>query len=350
MDNSTTAFPPQIQFIVDNPDKTFGTWLCGGIADFILTGAVISMTAEYWVKYGKTDGHLYKGLVWTSLACNILKTIQTAAILWHKLVVGFGDYYAAAASPWYSTIVPLTSGEKDNTVAVFFALRLYRMMGGLRLLLIPLVATLAMGLAGNIALTVQAYQLSSIESLAMFNKTCIVALVGVMSADIVISASSSYYLWTSKTGFKRTDSLIARLLHLTWITALLPMISALLNLVTYVKLSPSGDSTFIAFNLISPKLYSVAMLYTLNTRQSLLSNESSYALNSRTDRHGAGVNVTVQRDTVQFTDGRAPGSAPTAVKFASHNNFDTSSDSPRKNGFGDSDTLSDKHVLGDEEV
>ncbi|KZV96614.1 hypothetical protein EXIGLDRAFT_833460 [Exidia glandulosa HHB12029] len=326
--SNSTEYPGPIQYIVDNPDKTFGTWLMGGIGDFVLTGAIISMTAEYWTRYSKTDTSTYKSLVLVTLVLNLLKTMQTAGILWHKLIVGFGDYYSAAASPWYSTIVPLTSELLCLIAQLFFALRLYRMMGGLRLLLIPLGSTLAMGLAGNIALTIQVYQISSVESLASFNRTCIVALVGVMSADLTITLASSYYLWSSKTGFKRTDNLIGRLLHLTWITATLPAISALLNLVTYITLSPAGDSTFIAFNIISPKLYSVAMLYTLNTRQRLMSNDSSYVTNSRS-RDGRGANLT--REPVQFTDGRHHVNTTASVKFATPSGFD-STDSPGKSG------------------
>lgn len=79
---------------------------------------------------------------------------------------------------------------------------------------------------------------------------------------------------------RRTNNLIIRLLHVTWITAALPSVCELLDLITFVTMS-TKTSVFIAcvfghspssqllnrhcsFHLMSPKLYSMSMLYTLN--------------------------------------------------------------------------------------
>lgn len=54
------------------------------------------------------------------------------------------------------------------------------------------------------------------------------------------------------------------------------------------------------------------MLYTLNSRQSLASGESSYHMTSNVGR----TNVNVTTNTVQFADPRDDVASPTAVKFA----------------------------------
>lgn len=63
---------------------------------------------DYWKRYRQSDSLVYKIIVDLCLVLSILRSIQTAAICWHKMVTGFGDYNAAAySSPWYFTIQPL---------------------------------------------------------------------------------------------------------------------------------------------------------------------------------------------------------------------------------------------------
>lgn len=133
---------------------------------------------------------------------------------------------------------------------------------------------------------------------------------------------------------RRTDNLIARLLHMTWITAAFPMVASLLNLILYPTLAPSGNSTFIAcvhhgmaasfgltrlsawsisFNLIMPKLYSLSQMYTLNSRRSLTSGEPSEQFSMGASRVGAAANS----DTLRFTDGlKGSVNTTTSIKFA----------------------------------
>lgn len=307
MASNVTEYPPQVQYIINNPTKTMGTWFCGGFGDFLLMGAVLSMTASYWVQYGSTDALVHRLFVVVSFILNALLSIQFATILWHKLIVGFGDYLAAAySSPWYATIQPLTCEIVLFVSQLFFIVRLWRMLGGLRFLLVLLVPTMLMGLAGFIALTTQIYMMSSVETMSNLTKTFYVASVGVVASDVIVTGASSYYLNKFKTGFKRTDSLIARLLHLTWVTAAFPMVCSTLCLIFYVTLSSTGNSTFAAFNMIAPKLYTVSMLYTLNSRQMLGERDSAFCMS--TD-----VNVNITSDTVRFTDGRA--GADTSLNF-----------------------------------
>lgn len=323
MSSTPLNFTAAAAITMDDPIKSFGAWFCGCFAEFALTGALFAMIADYWQRYRKSDRLMHKIFVDICALLSIAKTIQVAAILWHKLVRGFGNYVMAAySSPWYASIDPLTSELLCLCAQLFFVIRLWRMLGGLRWLLLPLVSSMLMAFAGEIALTVQVYNLSTVEDLGSFTKTSYVALVGIVASDIIVTCASSFYLWKARTGFKRTDNLISSLLHLTWVTAALPALASLLNLITYVSLSPKGDSTFIAFELTAPKLYALSMLYTLNSRQSVAGSENSYPLSSNIARTGMGVNITT--DTVRFTDER--DERATSVKFApTDENFDKSS-------------------------
>ncbi|KZV81321.1 hypothetical protein EXIGLDRAFT_844708 [Exidia glandulosa HHB12029] len=341
MTTNATDLPPPIQFIVDHPAQTIGAWFCGGVGDFVLQGAIVALTVEYFARY-PNDDRRHHALVIVMSVLNMLKTIQTIAILWHKLVLNFGDYYSAAGSTWFSISETLASEVICLIAQLYFIsrrvasllscaptnvfLRLYRMLGSSRILIIlPLALTVTMGLAGNIALTVEVYHLPTVQALSNFNTTVIVALSGVLASDTIVTIATSLVLVQSKSGYKRTDSLISRLLRLTWLSAAFPAISALLNLVTYVVLAPSGNSYFIAFNFIMPKLYTISMLYTLNSRRQLAQGDQ-YIMSSQLVARSGG--IVIETESIRFTDGRATEDTTADAKVAPHDEEHTYHEHP----------------------
>ncbi|KZW00863.1 hypothetical protein EXIGLDRAFT_830502 [Exidia glandulosa HHB12029] len=294
--------------------KSLGPWLIGPIADLILMGTVAHMVADYWSRYRDSDGKVYKTLVLLTLVFNILKSCQACGLIWWKFVTHFGDYVTVTAtSPWEVQMDP-TIAEICNFLAqLFFVTRLYRLMGGLRWLLVPLVPAMLLGLVGHILMTIRGFNLKTVDDLEVFQDVMYVGLVGVLAADMIITASTSWYLLNSRTGFSRTDNLILRILHTTWVTAALPSLAELFNLVLYLALVPKGDSIFLLFSYLSPKLYGVSMMYTLNSRESLRSSENTYAMNSRLERMTGGISVT--RDIVRVTDA-ADSHPPKSIQFA----------------------------------
>ncbi|KZV80267.1 hypothetical protein EXIGLDRAFT_845703 [Exidia glandulosa HHB12029] len=332
------------QFPIPAPhilEMSLGPWLWGPIADLILMGAIVHMVIDYWSRYRESDGKVYKSLVFLVLIFNLLKSFQAIGQLWWKFVIHFGDMYTVMfISPWYVQLDPFTVQMCNILAQLFFSIRLYRLLGGLRWLLVPLVPSILMGLVGHIIMSVQAFNLTTVTDLQVFQTSMYVGLVGVMSADILITVSTSWYLLHSKTGFSRTDNLIFRLLHSTWITAALPSLSEFFNLIFYLTLVKKGDSLFMGFSYMSPKLYGVSMLYTLNSRQNFRSNENTYAMNSRLERMTGGISVT--RDIVRVTD--APETHATSIRFATGGVSDTAS-SHQKGGFNiETDTAKSQEV------
>ncbi|KZV86780.1 hypothetical protein EXIGLDRAFT_840471 [Exidia glandulosa HHB12029] len=274
MSNATDTLPASAQFVHDHPVPTMGPWLIGGVGDFFLTGAIVVMGTHYWAQYRKTDALFNRILVAVAVVGNLLKSAQTFAILWDK-----AELLCLLAQ-------------------LFFVVRLWKLLGGLRWLLVPLVPALLMGLAGNIALTIQIYRPPTPGAVGGFEKTSYVALVGGVVADLIVTIATTSFLIKSKTGCSRTDGLILRLLRLTWLTAVPPTICAILNIVTYATLASRDSSLFITFNLLTPKLYTIAMLFTLNSRVSMMNGTPSVEMLQ------AKGGVTVTTSTFRFTEGR----------------------------------------------
>ncbi|KZV86169.1 hypothetical protein EXIGLDRAFT_840969 [Exidia glandulosa HHB12029] len=221
MSNATDTLPASAQFVHDHPVPTMGPWLTptydhghcftyvsaivGGVGDFFLTGAIVVMGTQYWALYRKTDALFNRILVVVAVVGNLLKSAQTFAILWDKLIVGFGDYLEGAfSSTWYSNTEALTAELLCLLAQLFFVVRLWKLLGGLRWLLVPLVPALLMGLAGNIALTIQIYRPPTPGAVDGFEKISYVALVGGVVADLIVTIATTSFLIKSKTGFSRS--------------------------------------------------------------------------------------------------------------------------------------------------
>jgi hypothetical protein len=89
-----------------------------------------------------------------------------------------------------------------------------------------------------------------------------------LMAEISVTGTMFYCLWTSKTGFKRTDSHIRSLLFYTINTASLVIVTTTLSLALLYSIP---NTTYTAtFYFITSKLYVNSYLALLNARESLL--------------------------------------------------------------------------------
>ncbi|KAG8958815.1 hypothetical protein FRC03_008796 [Tulasnella sp. 419] len=100
------------------------------------------------------------------------------------------------------------------------------------------------------------------------------ALTANLCIDLFITGVVSWKLYTSKTGVHHeTDSMLSRLMALTWETAAPPAISAILNVVFYVAAPETAVHMF--FNMLTPRLYVFSFMHTLLVRPSIRSGSKS---------------------------------------------------------------------------
>jgi len=265
---------PLVEAMATHLATTLGPWFVGSVGDFVLFGVLIMLASDYYNYYSKEDGLLRKTLVSLVLLANFLKSMQTFVIIWSKAIVGFGNYAVNVLDqPWYADIETLTTQIVSLVAQCYFIARLHRLSGHNWILGGVIVTVLLASVGANIALTVEILNFSSSKYIAYFNTTVTLYLGCTMSADILITGGTSYYLLFAKTGYKRVDSMISRLVRLTWISAAPPALCALLNMATYLSLSQYGNTDFIAFNTMLSKLYSVSLMYTINTRSGMLKGD-----------------------------------------------------------------------------
>ncbi|KAG9119708.1 hypothetical protein FRC07_005127, partial [Ceratobasidium sp. 392] len=90
-------------------------------------------------------------------------------------------------------------------------------------------------------------------------------LVSTVLVDSVITLVTLFYFLRSKKGFNpHTDTIIKRLILVTFEAALPPALSAICDMITSVVLT--AGNIHVTFNMLTPRLYAYSLLFTLNAR------------------------------------------------------------------------------------
>ncbi|KAG7088545.1 hypothetical protein E1B28_012527 [Marasmius oreades] len=119
----------------------------------------------------------------------------------------------------------------------------------------------------GIVFTVSSFQLPSVFG---FRRLVWVTSAGIGSAaaaDILIAVSLCYYLSQSRTGFKRTDSLISTLIIYTLTTGLMTSVIDIVIVITFTTMPT--NYVWLAFFWIVGRCYVNSVLAALNSRDSL---------------------------------------------------------------------------------
>ncbi|EJD38471.1 hypothetical protein AURDEDRAFT_172404 [Auricularia subglabra TFB-10046 SS5] len=309
--NAADALPPFAQYIKDHKARTIGRWFIGGIVDFMLTGAFIASAAEYWQRYRKHDSRRLKAFVLTLLAFNIVKSVQTIHLIWYRLILNFGDFIGTAiAIPTFGILDPFFA---------FFVARLWKMTEAvrtLRLVLIPTTLCILLGLAGYASLTAYIFSTNgSFLGKPTYDHVANASMGGVVAADLLITGLASYLMLSSSHAFHPSDTARTKVVSFIWSTALLPLVSEILKTALYLTVFQT-DAFYVVFHFMSCKLYSLSVIYTLNSRR-IAEPESDPTPKRLPRRNG------VRRDSIERTDPLS--SAGGGEKSQAGNNADVQS-------------------------
>ncbi|CUA72559.1 hypothetical protein RSOLAG22IIIB_10114 [Rhizoctonia solani] len=164
----------------------------------------------------------------------------------------------------------------SSTVQSFFAWRIVKLTGRLWLgclIGVTIFVQFAAGLGG----TIGGFMVKDFTRYHELTTVVIVWLVSSVVTDTVITSILTWYLYTHRTGFSRTDDIISRLARNTIQTGLMVTIWAMLNLILFITMSPLNNTVYLFFQLPLCKLYTVSLLSTLNARKDIRGSSASDA-------------------------------------------------------------------------
>ncbi|KAJ7214817.1 hypothetical protein GGX14DRAFT_609477 [Mycena pura] len=242
--------------------------LAGTQANWLLLGTLTLQVYKFHVCFPKERWWI-KTLVYTLFTLEVVQTAVTSHFAYTLLVVRWGDPTVFVKLPWSSLAVPIFTGITSASVQIFFAWRIYTLKGehlwaravSVLIVMLALMQSLsALVTDGRFAVTTQVAEL---QKLMIGVK---VWLIGSAVCDVVITLAMITILaqYRMKTPWKRTDSLITKLIYNTVETGAITSVVAVAEVILFILFSQTNLHQTPAFML--GKLYTNVLLTTLNTR------------------------------------------------------------------------------------
>ncbi|KAJ7507868.1 hypothetical protein B0H11DRAFT_147767 [Mycena galericulata] len=244
-------------------NKTFGALLIGVIAAVLLYGVTCVQAFYYFNNY--QDGLWAKTLVAVLWVLETVHSIFGCHAIYFFVITNYGNPASLAKATWSAILTLLVSSFIMLLVHLFYAKRVWHMSRG-NIFLTALIVMFALGHSGmGFVIAVRAFELQDFAAFVKITGVVDSALSLAVVTDVLIAATLSYYLHTSRSGLARTDSLINRLLVYTINNGIL---TSAFDIITLFQVTAEAHNLiFLAVFQVVGSLYTNSMLATLNSRK-----------------------------------------------------------------------------------
>jgi len=255
------------------------------IANAILYGTCIIQWYNYYTSGYKDPWHT-RALVYWITALDTFHTGCTVWMLWDFTVPNFGNPEIFVKVPWTFPTTPIFIVLASVPIQHFLAWRIKGLSHSWPLFCLVSILSLAQGACGFAG----GVMANIISDPADFKKLLGVAdsWIGIaVFTDILITALLLFYLSRSRTGFKKTDSIISRLIRTAIETCVLGTVFCVLDVIVFTT-HPDTNLHFF-FALPQARIYTNTLMTTLNSRLHLRSeldstDPQSFAVSTGTGR------------------------------------------------------------------
>jgi hypothetical protein len=272
-----------------NPGGWMGPLYVGAVVDFFFMGILCCQVLSYYRFFPK-DSSWVKKLVAFVFLISIAKSIISFLVIWDKNIVGFGDWRIAASVPWSIWSEVPVAYVMTTAAQTFFVWRCFTLTGR-NWYLFGMLVTLMLTVVGfsvivGLLFAIDPFNAGPIRTYA------VPMLVGSFTVDIIITAVVSYKLIRSQKGFSnQTDTVLKKLLAITWESAAPPTINQIINVIVFIT-TASKSSWHGPINMLTPRLYIFSLLYTLNSRATIRMQSSQGTSGGHEVSHGGGLGHT----------------------------------------------------------
>ncbi|KAJ8080699.1 hypothetical protein PM082_017533 [Marasmius tenuissimus] len=245
--------------------STYGSAFIGLVVSAVLYGITILQTYLYYRNYPRDPRYLKILVLLVWLWDTLHLALCTTAVYWY-LISNFNNVPALKQLTWSMELQTDCNGIVGLLVQCFFAKRVWSMSQNIFLVsIIVFLATIHFAL--GIVFTVYSFRFSTVDGFAKLIWVTSAGIGSAAAADVLIAASLCYYLSKSRTGFKRTDSLIHTLIIYSLTTGLM---TSLIDVVIIISFATMPQNyVWLAFFWIVGRCYVNSFLAALNSRESL---------------------------------------------------------------------------------
>ncbi|GJE99482.1 hypothetical protein PsYK624_157460 [Phanerochaete sordida] len=314
-------------------NSTFGAVLVGGLVASVLYGITVLQAFSYYQQGAKNDGWLTRVVVAALWLIDTFDMALLSHIIYIYLVTNYGNP-SALMQPilWSMSAHLMTTATTEVIVRSMFSLRVWKLSGGKWVPAFVVGLFTLLDLIFGIIVTVKSEGQTFFE-LARIQAWVVTQFAMGLTGDTLIALLLSYYLYHSRTGFSRTDSIVTILMAYVINTGLLTAIALTVNIVLFA--TEKRNFAFVALYFVISKLYVNAYLAMLNARtgirqrmsqpealalpgnRSRYTNSSAYALSPKveTEARSQESRPSVKTSFRDSLASGAPGEARSVVHF-----------------------------------
>ncbi|KAA1469756.1 hypothetical protein DENSPDRAFT_928362 [Dentipellis sp. KUC8613] len=243
-------------------DDTFGSALIGLLLGAVLYGVTLLQTWLYFRHYEK-DSRILKSVVLLLWFLDTLHLALCARTIYWYLITNYNNPSALADDMWAMSLQTDCNGVIGLIVEVFFARRVYMMSRNWLITgLIVVLACIHFGL--GVVFTVESFILVQFSRFPELTWITCTGLGCAAAADLLIAFTMCWYLFRSRTGFERTDSMITTLMIYSINTGLVTSIVATGAVIAFAVMPL--NFVWLAFFWVLGKCYVNSLLAILNSR------------------------------------------------------------------------------------
>ncbi|RDB30082.1 hypothetical protein Hypma_013903 [Hypsizygus marmoreus] len=247
-------------------DNTLGALLVGGLVAMALWGVTCVQTFTFFTRRSRDRLPFKLGIAFL-WALDTFDSALNGHILYHYLVSNYLNPLAISKPVWSVIIHVAITSISDFFIRSMFAMRFYRLSKGNIPVTAWVMAVSITDLVCGIVITAKAFGIESYLELDKLSSLLYLNFAAGTTSDLSVALGLCYLLFTSRTGFRRTDTLINILMIYTVNTGLIVALDAALGMITYIVMP--NNFVFLGFYLLLSKLYLNSYLATINAREDL---------------------------------------------------------------------------------
>ncbi|KAJ7656533.1 hypothetical protein DFH06DRAFT_1328807 [Mycena polygramma] len=239
------------------------------IVAVVLNSVLYGICCLQFFEYATTtnrDSRLTKWLVAWIAIVDTFSVCNSASLLWHYAVDNFGNIEVLVQTPWQYNLLSASTALASVPIQLFLGWRVKSLSNSWALYGVICILSLAEG-GMALAVTIAEFEKSNLSEHPLL-VSIVVGFVSITTAcDVIIAGSLIYCLQATRTGFKRTDFTIRRLVRTTIETAVPAAICCILLLIAVTVRSTSNLS--VIFGLLLGRIYTNTLMTTLNARAAI---------------------------------------------------------------------------------
>ncbi|GBE88502.1 hypothetical protein SCP_1303180 [Sparassis crispa] len=259
----------------------FGAIFAGTFIAVLLLGFVLAQLYMYYTRYPKDPigMKLFVGFILfvDTLSCGILVAWFYIAFINH-----WGDITVFETGDWLIATDPFFLGFIAMCNHFYFSRRVYLITKNVYLTILICICGLGAGSTGLAVTIIWAKYQFRFQDIILEKAAFTTWMSWSVVGDLLITISITWYLQHRKSGFKKTDTLVDKIIRNTMQNGLLTAATATVDLIMYLAMT---QTDYLALSVILPRLHVNSIMSSLNSREphhvESPSSEASAMFNSR---------------------------------------------------------------------